>query len=137
MAAQTSLFSTYPVKHNEGQTHDHEDETQSGETSSLDLGPGACWLQVFRNDSDVEESRKDEDQSGSSGCPCNTKNVSNVGNKDDQQVHDEQQAHCDGDVTQPVEGFLREQQLQERSTNREQDHGHSQRDGHQNCQSHT
>lgn len=35
MATQTSLFSAYPVKHNEGQTHDHEDETQSGETSSL------------------------------------------------------------------------------------------------------
>lgn len=146
----------------------------------LDLGPGACGLLVFRNDSNVEESRKDEDQSGSSGCSwkrgldttvnfiatrkilealqltyhksssvmflalfswwrcvkpiklhlwcklsylklryltCNTKNVSNVGNKYDQQVHNEQQAHCNGDVTQPVEGFLWEQQLQERSTN--------------------
>lgn len=35
MAAETSLFSAYPIEYDEGQTHDHEDQTQSGETSSL------------------------------------------------------------------------------------------------------
>lgn len=47
---------------------------------------------------------------------CDAENVPDVWDEDDQHVDDKQQTHGDGDVTQPVEGPLWEQQLQEGPT---------------------
>lgn len=44
---------------------------------------------------------------------CDAEDVPNVWDEDDQHVDDKQQTHRDGDVAQPVEGPLGEQQLQE------------------------
>lgn len=137
MSAETSLFPSRPIKHNERQAHGHEYKTQCCETRGLDLWFGVHWLVVGGNDANVEESRKDEDQTGSSGCPSDAKDVSNVGDEDDQQVNNKQQTHSDGDVTEPVERFPWEQQLQQSSTDREQDHRNSESDGHQDGQPHT
>lgn len=49
-----------------------------------------------------------------------SENVSNVRDEDDQDVDDKQQTHSDGNVTQPVEGPLWKQQLQEGTTDLQQ-----------------
>lgn len=137
MAPETSLFSTYPVKSNERQAHGNEYETQCRETRSLNLWSGVHGLLVVRDDANVKQPRKDEYQSGSSGCTSNSKNVSNVGNEDDQAVDRKQQTHCDGDVTHPAEGFAWKQELQEGTTDRKQDHRNSQSNGHEDSEPNT
>lgn len=137
MAAKTSAVSVHPVKPDECQAHGHEYETQRCETRSLDLWSGVHGLLVGGDDADVEQSRQDEDQTGSSGGSYDAKDVSNVGNKDDQQVDCKQQTQGDGDVTEPVEGFPWKQQLQEGATDREQDHRYGQSDSHQDGQPNT
>ena len=46
-----------------------------------------------------------------------SKDVSDIGHKDDQQVDEKEKAHGNADVTSPVERLLGEQQLQQSSTN--------------------
>lgn len=137
MSTETSFFPARPIKHNKCQAHGHEYKTQCCETHGLDLWSGFQGFTAGRDDANVEESRKDEDQTGSSSCPSNAKDVSDVGDEDDQQVDSKQQTQSDGDVTEPVEGFPWEQQLQQSSTDREQDHRYSQSDSHQDSQPHT
>lgn len=47
----------------------------------------------------------------------NAKDVSNVGNEDDEQIDGEEQTHSDGDVTEPAEGLLWEQELEKCTSN--------------------
>lgn len=93
VGAHSRLLSARPVQYDEGQAHGHEHETQRCETSGLerrteqrrrldllllvgcgrddgmylDLGSRTHRLLITGDDADVKESRKDEDQTGSSG----------------------------------------------------------------------
>lgn len=89
VGAEPLLLSARPVESDERQAHRHEDEAQRCETGGLknrkghldlllfiacgrdgmylDLGSWTHRLQVSGDDAEVEESRKDEDQTGSSG----------------------------------------------------------------------
>lgn len=85
-----ALSTTHPVDADESQAHGHEDEAQGREAGGLDLGSGAEGLLVCRDDANVEDPRKDEDQSGGSGGSGDAEDVSDIGHKDDQQVDGEQ-----------------------------------------------
>lgn len=90
-----------------------------------------------RNDTHVEHSWEDEDETRSSGGANDAKYVSDVGNKDDKQVDNEEETYSDGDVTDPVERFLWEKELKQGSTNWKEDNRYSESDRHQYGQTHT
>lgn len=83
MATDVSVSPAHPVNPNECQAHNHEYETQRRETRSLDFGSRVHRFLVSGDDADIEQPRKDEDQTGCSCCPSDAKDISNVGDEDD------------------------------------------------------
>lgn len=95
MPAQISFFPARPIDSNECKTHDHKYEAERCETCGLknkkkqieaisvwknlfekpfaqtylDLWSGVHGFLLSGDDADVKQSRKDEDQTGSSSCP--------------------------------------------------------------------
>lgn len=78
-----------PLDYDERNAHNHEDETQCHKCNRLDLWPFQQRFQrllFFRDDVNVEYSRKNKNEAGSRCGTDEAEDVTNVGHKDDEQV---------------------------------------------------
>jgi len=137
MATAGFAVARCPINDDKAETHYHKQEAYSSEAGSQDFGDRAQWFLFFGYNTNVEDSREDENKTRGRCGTYDPKDAQDVGGKDDQQVDESEQNEGNGDVAGPVKSLVGKHHLLDRPTYRKEHDGYSECDSHEHSHAHT